>query len=34
MGKKVTKKKKKSKIIFELNYRPENAKEMQKNVFI
>ena len=33
MGKKVTKKKK-SKIIFELNYRPEKAKEMQKNVFI
>ena len=32
MGKK--EKKKKSKIIFELNYRPENAKEMQKNVFI
>ena len=29
MAKKVTKK-----IIVELNYRPENAKEMQKTVFI
>ena len=29
MAKKVTKK-----IVFELNYRPENVKEMQKTVFI
>ena len=27
-------KKNKSKIIFERNYQPENAKEMQKTVFI
>ena len=31
MAKKATKKKR---IIFELNYRPENAKEMQETVFI
>ena len=30
VAEKVTKNKK---IIFELNYRPENAKEMQKNCF-